>query len=135
MADRLAADVSQAPTGTVAERGASNNPLRQWAILSRRNLEILVRNRANLIPLFVTPLLITVLLVLLYHAGEFSLTNSNPATPAQILFFLAFSGLFFGMSYGLQQICTEFPIFFREHRVNVAIVPYLLSKVLCSYRS
>jgi len=33
------------------------------------------------------------------------------------------------LTYGLLQICTEFPIFFRERLVNLRILPYVGSKV------
>lgn len=132
---QVAADQT-APDSSTSERSPEAGALRpaeflrQCAVLSQRNVNILIKNPANLVPLFATPVVIALLLVLLYHAGDFTLGVPNPATPAQILFFLAFSGFFFGLSYGLQEICKEFPVFRRERLVNLAIGPYLLSKII-----
>jgi hypothetical protein len=46
-----------------------------------------------------------------------------------ILFWIAFGGFFFGLTYGLSQICDEFAILRRERIVGVRILPYLASKV------
>jgi hypothetical protein len=46
-----------------------------------------------------------------------------------ILFWIAFGGFFFGLTYGLSQICDEFPVLRRERRAGLRLVPYLLSKV------
>jgi ABC-type multidrug transport system permease subunit len=72
---------------------------------------------------------ITLLLLTLYRAGAFDAGIANPMTPTQILFFLAFSAFFFGLSYGAHAICTEFPIFRRERLVNLGLAPYVGSKV------
>ena len=44
-------------------------------------------------------------------------------------YWLAFAGFFFGLTYGLLQICTEVPILRREHQSGVRIGAYLASKV------
>ncbi len=47
-----------------------------------------------------------------------------------ILFWIAFGGFFFGLTYGLLQICTELPIVRRERFAGIGLVPYLFSKVV-----
>ena len=44
-------------------------------------------------------------------------------------YWLAFAGFFFGLTYGLLQICTEVPILRREHQSGVSNTAYLASKV------
>src|SRR5262249_48598392 len=65
--------------------------LHQWRVLSRRSVDILLRNRHNLVPLFVTPAVITLLLCVLYGSGAFLADVPSPMTPPQVLFFLGFS--------------------------------------------
>jgi hypothetical protein len=45
-----------------------------------------------------------------------------------ILFWIAFGGFFFGLTYGLLQICTEFAIVRRERLAGLGIGPYVLAK-------
>ena len=44
-------------------------------------------------------------------------------------YWLAFAGFFFGLTYGLLQICTEVPVLRREHQSGVSNAAYLASKV------
>jgi hypothetical protein len=44
-------------------------------------------------------------------------------------YWLAFAGFFFGLTYGLLQICTEVPVLRREHQSGVSDGAYLASKV------
>jgi hypothetical protein len=44
-------------------------------------------------------------------------------------YWLAFAGFFFGLTYGLLQICTEVPVLRREHQSGVSDAAYLASKM------
>jgi hypothetical protein len=44
-------------------------------------------------------------------------------------YWLAFAGFFFGLTYGLLQVCTEVPVLRREHQSGVRVAAYLTSKV------
>jgi ABC-2 type transporter len=46
------------------------------------------------------------------------------------VFWIAFGGFFFGLTYGLLQICTELAIFRRERLTGVRLVPYVVSKIV-----
>jgi hypothetical protein len=46
-----------------------------------------------------------------------------------VAFWLAFGSFFFGLAYGLLQVCTELAILRRERFVAVRIGPYLAAKV------
>ncbi|SBV25485.1 ABC-2 type transporter [Micromonospora krabiensis] len=66
---------------------------------------------------------------LLFRPGAFDPADPRPAVTVMILFWIAFGGFFFGLTYGLLQICTEVPILRRERLAGVRFGPYLLAKV------
>ena len=107
----------------------SAGPLAQWWTLTRRNVEILVRNRLTLAIVLGSPVLVVAMLAVLFQPGAFDFADPSPSATLQILFWVAFGGFFFGLTYGLLQIATELPIVRRERLVNLGIVPYVLSKV------
>jgi hypothetical protein len=47
----------------------------------------------------------------------------------QTVFWVAFAGFFFGLTYGLLQIVGEFSVFRRERLAGLSVVAYLASKV------
>src|SRR5262249_20511892 len=49
--------------------------------------------------------------------------------PAQIVFWVAFAGFFFGLTYGLLQIVGELAIFKREHRSGLSAGAYVAAKI------
>ncbi|RAO45881.1 ABC transporter ATP-binding protein/permease [Micromonospora saelicesensis] len=103
--------------------------LRQWAVLTARNTEIVARNRLTLAILLGSPLMVLGMFALLFRPGAFEPTRPSPTVTVMILFWIAFGGFFFGLTYGLLQICTELPILRRERLAGVRLVPYLLAKV------
>ncbi|WP_344314057.1 ATP-binding cassette domain-containing protein [Fodinicola feengrottensis] len=104
-------------------------PFRQWFLLTVRALDILVHNRLTLLIVLGSPVAILLMFLMLFKPGAFDPVHPIPNTSAMILFWIAFGGFFFGLTYGLLQICTEFPIFFRERFAGVRIWPYVLSKL------
>jgi ABC-type multidrug transport system ATPase subunit len=102
---------------------------RQWLLLTRRNFDMLWRSPLTLAILLGSPLMVILMFAMLFKGGAFDPENPSPSATIMILFWVAFGAFFFGLTYGLLQICTEFPIFFRERLVNVRIVPYVASKV------
>ncbi|GAB3957244.1 ATP-binding cassette domain-containing protein [Micromonospora vulcania] len=103
--------------------------LRQWTVLTARNAEIVARNRLTLAILLGSPLMVLGMFALLFRPGAFDPTRPSPNVTVMILFWIAFGGFFFGLTYGLLQICTELPILHRERLAGVRLVPYLLAKV------
>ncbi len=51
------------------------------------------------------------------------------AGPALMVFWIAFAGLFFGLTYGLLQVVGELAVFRRERFAGVGVGAYVLSKV------
>jgi ABC-type multidrug transport system ATPase subunit len=134
--DRFAAQRDADPPTPPTDHAAIPAPkprrvgrLRQWAVLTARNAEIVVRNRLTLAILLGSPLMVLGMFALLFRPGAFEPTRPSPTVTVMILFWIAFGGFFFGLTYGLLQICTELPILRRERLAGVRLVPYLLAKV------
>ncbi|MEU4470602.1 ATP-binding cassette domain-containing protein [Micromonospora sp. NPDC023888] len=134
--DRFAAQRDDSgPAGAVGGGGSALpaprrvGRLRQWAVLTARDAEIVVRNRLTLAILLGSPLMVLAMFALLFRPGAFEPTRPSPTVTVMILFWIAFGGFFFGLTYGLLQICTELPILRRERLAGVRLLPYLMGKV------
>src|SRR3954471_4429393 len=120
---------ASAGTGTAGPPRADRiGALRQWAVLTRRNAEILVRSKLTLAILLGSPLLIVAMFVVLFQPGAFAFADPSPNAMIMIIYWVAFGGFFFGLTYGLLQICTELPILRRERLIGLRAGPYVLSK-------
>ena len=73
--------------------------------------------------------MVVAMFAVLFRPGAFDFAHPNPSAVIMIVFWIAFGGFFFGLTYGLLQICTEMPIVRRERLVGLRLGPYLLSKV------
>ncbi len=102
--------------------------LRQWMVLTRRNVALLGRNRLTLAITFGSPLLVIGMFTVLFQPGTFT-THPDADAAAMVAFWLAFAGFFFGLTFGLLQICTEIAILRRERFVGLNLGSYLLAKL------
>ena len=132
--------VSSADTSTAAVPAPDDVPryqigrpmasgLTQWRVLTQRTLEILVRNRLTLAILLGSPALVVAMFVILFRPGAFDFDNPSPSSMVMIGFWVVFAAFFFGLTYGLLQICTERTILRRERLVGLRPGPYVASKV------
>ncbi|HLK43175.1 MAG TPA: ATP-binding cassette domain-containing protein [Thermoleophilia bacterium] len=112
-----------------ADAGRRIGPFGQWLLMSRRGVDLLTRSRLTLAILVGSPVLITLMFLMMFRPGAFDFAHPSPNTSMMILFWIAFGGFFFGLTYGLSQICDEFAIVRRERIVGLRIVPYLAAKV------
>ena len=103
--------------------------VRQWLLLTRRNAEILARSRLTLAILIGSPIMVLAMFVVLFRPHAFGPGVPSPEATVMILFWVAFGGFFFGLTYGLLQICTEFAVLRRERFVGLRAGPYVLAKV------
>ena len=62
-------------------------------------------------------------------AGAFDPRGLSELGPAQTVFWIAFAGFFFGLTYGLLQIVGELAVFRRERLAGLRIGAYVGSKV------
>jgi ABC transport system ATP-binding/permease protein len=103
--------------------------VRQWWLLTRRNVDVLVRNRLTLAILLGSPVLVTAMMATLFNRSAFDLGSAAGIGPAQIVFWIAFDGFFFGLTYGLLQIVGEMAVFRRERLAGLSVGAYVASKV------
>jgi ABC-type multidrug transport system ATPase subunit len=103
--------------------------LRQWWLLTRRNADVLVRNRLTLTILLGSPVLVTAMMGMLFQPGSFERHSAADVSPAQIVFWVAFAGFFFGLTYGLLQIVGEQAVFRREYRSGLSAGAYVAAKI------
>lgn len=104
-------------------------PIRQFATLTRRTLDTIRHNRLTLAILVGSPMLVVAMMAVLFRPGAFDFDDPSPTSIVMILFWVTFGSFFFGLTFGLLQICTEQAILRREHLVGLRLTPYLLSKV------
>ena len=121
------------PAPDAGPRTVSGRPvasgLTQWGVLTRRTLETLVRNRLTLAILVGSPALVVAMFALLFRPGAFDFQDPSPSSMVMIGFWVVFAAFFFGLTYGLLQICTERTILDRERLVGLRLGPYVASKV------
>ena len=121
----------EGPAPTQSLRPTPSRPLGavgQWALLTRRSADIMLRNRLSVAVLAGSPVMIVAMFVMLFRAGAFDPADPSPGTAAMILFWIAFGAFFFGLTYGLLQICTEIAIVRRERLTVLRLGPYVLAK-------
>ncbi len=132
-AERFAAWRAPAPTQvpTAVSSGDRRVPssLRQWWLLTRRNADVLVRNRLTLAVLLGSPVLVTAMMAMLFQPDAFEPRSEADVGPAQIVFWIAFAGFFFGLTYGLLQIVGEMAVLRRERRAGLSLGAYVASKI------
>ncbi|MGW7544438.1 ATP-binding cassette domain-containing protein [Streptomyces sp. NPDC054770] len=103
--------------------------LAQWSLLTRRGTALLLHNRLSVAVLAGSPVMIVAMFAVLFRAGAFDPAAPDPGSTAMIMFWIAFGAFFFGLTYGLLQICTELPVLRREWLAGLRIGPYVASKL------
>jgi ABC transport system ATP-binding/permease protein len=104
-------------------------PLRQWAVLTRRSADLLVRNRLTLAVLVGSPALVIAMMAVLFRPGAFGGAAASSGEATQTVFWLAFAGFFFGLTYGLLQIVGEMAILRRERLAGLHLTAYVGAKM------
>jgi ABC-type multidrug transport system ATPase subunit len=120
------------PAKKVTRKGSRTSGLRQFMVLSKRNITILTRDRISLIlMLAAAPLVAALDLVLAPVMGRspFSFAAGD-AQPAGIsLFLMTIYALLVGSMSQMREFVKESDIYKRERLVNIKIFPYVTSKV------
>ncbi len=94
--------------------------VRQWGTLTRRYLEVLSRDKFNLLILFAQAPIIA---FLTYLVVGHKLPRDFP------YFVLGLVALWFGTSVASREIIRERPVYTRERMVNLGLMPYVGSKI------
>jgi ABC-type multidrug transport system ATPase subunit len=106
--------------------------LRQFLILSARNMRILTRDRFSLaLMLAAAPIvgLLDVVLAVLLGRSPFDFVEGNIGAVLITMFLLAVYGVMVGGLSQMREIVKEGEIYRRERLVNLKILPYVSSKV------
>ncbi len=125
-------EMEQPAAGPIGQKRRQVSSLRQFFILSARNIRILLRDRFSLaLMLAAAPLvgLLDVLLANLLGSNPFSVTDGDMPGVLITLFLLAIYGVIVGGLAQMREIVKEGEIYKRERLVNLKIFPYILSKV------
>jgi ABC transport system ATP-binding/permease protein len=94
--------------------------IRQWMTLSRRYWEVLVRDKFNLLILFVQAPIVAFLTFLVMDADQ----------PRDFVYFvLSLVSVWFGTSVAAREIIREKAVYARERMVNLGLMPYVFSKL------
>ncbi|MER7184590.1 ATP-binding cassette domain-containing protein [Streptomyces hyaluromycini] len=122
-------DVDSPDATSPSPRPPRAGVLGQWALLTRRGTALMLHNRLSVAVLAGSPVMIVAMFAVLFRAGAFDPAAPDPGSSAMIMFWIAFGAFFFGLTYGLLQICTELPVLRREWLAGLRIGPYVASKL------
>ena len=120
------------PVKTQVRKGSRISSLRQFLVLSKRNITILTRDRSTLILMLIAPPAVGALdLILAPVMGKapFDAAKGNAANGAITLFLLSLFALLVGGMSQMREFVKESDIYRRERLVNLRILPYVVSKV------
>jgi ABC-type multidrug transport system ATPase subunit len=124
-ADELVPGAS--PPGRLAP--GTSGALRDWLVLTRRNADILTRSKVTAAMIVGSPLAVLAMFLVLFRPGAFDPAHPSPAATVMIIFWVAFGGFFFGLTYGLLAICSEWGVLRRERFAGLGAGSYVLAKV------
>jgi ABC transport system ATP-binding/permease protein len=107
----------------------SISSLKQFMILSRRNMNILIRDRISLILMLLLTPLIAALDFFLWSPDMFDSAGGAATKVFITLFMAAMVGFMVGALSIMREIVKESDIYRRERMVTLKIGPYVLSKI------
>jgi ABC-type multidrug transport system ATPase subunit len=96
--------------------------LNQWLTLTRRYLEIKLKDKRNTVLLLAQAPIVAIILAMI--------VRSSPVSDSKTLFIAAIISIWFGANNAVREIVSESPIFVRERMVNLKIPSYVLSKFM-----
>ncbi len=128
------------PPGTSGGRAKQNKPkrarnvsaVRQFLILSARNIKILTRDRSSLtLMLIAAPLVAMLDLIIapLMGSDPYNTQTGTPKNAAITLFLMTIYCLLVAGLSQMREFVKESDIYKRERLVNLKIIPYVMSKV------
>lgn len=125
---------SQSAQSSTRPRRQKASWTRQWVILAKRYLNLVLRDRFSLLLLFFTAP-IGVALLRLALSGDSPIAEPDTPIPPEhapmalrVLFVFTCATIWVGLSGTAQAIVKEANIYLRERLVNLHLVPYLGSK-------
>ncbi len=120
------------PAKKQARKGARISSLRQFFVLSARNVTILLRDRSSLTLMLAVPFgvgALSMVLSIVMGRTAFVYVGGKPANAGITLFLLSLFALLVGGMSQMREFVKEADIYRRERLVNLRIVPYVTSKL------
>jgi ABC-type multidrug transport system ATPase subunit len=102
---------------------------RQLAILSSRNISILLRDKVSLALMLLIAPLIGALDFVTWKKGLFATQGGNATQSLTMLFMMGLICILVGAIASMREIVKEAEIYRRERMVTLKIAPYVLSKI------
>jgi hypothetical protein len=99
----------------------------QLITLVSRNVRVMVANRLTLAVMLGSPALVVAMMAVLFPPAP---AGAPGGAPPPVVFWLAFAGFFFGLTFGLLQVVTERAVFERERFAGLRQSAYLASKLV-----
>jgi ABC-type multidrug transport system ATPase subunit/predicted component of type VI protein secretion system len=130
--DRAADPEKTAFQAAGAARGRTSSALRQFVILSSRNIKILSRDRISLFLMLASaPLvaMVDVVLALILGRNLFAYTEGSMGNALITLYQPAIFAVMVGALAMMREFVKETEIFRRERLVNLKVLPYVMSKI------
>ncbi|MBN1261057.1 MAG: FHA domain-containing protein [Anaerolineae bacterium] len=145
------AQIPQQTDGATQRKGPRVNPLRQLFVLTRRYLDLVLRDKLLLTVLMVVMPIVGALILLVSDdnwlvgntlpqienqlaaelaEGATSATYSIVAESQTVLFMMALASVLLGLFASVYEIVKEWSVYQRERMVTLRIAPYIFSKIL-----
>ena len=99
--------------------------VRQWSVLTRRYMKLILNDRIRLLILLAQPAIIGALLGVVADDRVFEIYESTQS----MMFSLSCSAIWIGLFNTIQEVCKERVILKREYMANLKLPMYVLSKV------
>lgn len=113
----------------LAHRAKRVSALREFAILSQRNLAILIQDKASLFLMLAVAPILGLLDFVTWKRDIFSLETGNAGQAITMLFVTALIAVMVGSLATMREIVKENDIYRRERMIGLQVIPYILSKV------
>jgi ABC transport system ATP-binding/permease protein len=120
------------PARKQARKGARISSLRQFFVLSARNITILTRDRSSIILMLFVPLgvgALSLVLSVVMGGNLFAYKGGSPGNAGMTLFLLTLFALLVSGMAQMREFVKETDIYRRERLVNLRIIPYVTSKL------
>jgi ABC transport system ATP-binding/permease protein len=124
------------PAKKQARKGSRTSSLRQFLVLSARNVTILLRDRSALVLMLAVPVgvgLLQLVLALAMGKNIFMYNGGSPSDAQTVMFLLSLDVLLVGGMSQMREFVKEKDIYRRERLVNLRIFPYVTSKIWLAF--
>jgi ABC transport system ATP-binding/permease protein len=135
---RFLAQAKALPSGGEAEKPADlgaparSSTRRQFSTIARRQIRLIVADRAYFIFLALLPFIMGALSLTVPGSTGFRVVDPNgdgSDEPGQVLMLLTMAAVFMGTALTIRDLIGERPIFHREQAVGLSTKAYLLAKM------